>query len=1007
MRNIFLVLMLGFCSVALAQIPTTPKAVLSPNAANLGLYGEIPVSHFTGTPSIEIPLYELKTEYLNLPISLSYHASGVRPDQRPGWVGMGWSLNAGGLISRIVNDMPDEFNNPHYGSSGKEAGYYFQYSVLNSTEWNQRTRLRQVAQDIDKVIKDTAPDEFYFNFGGYQGKFLLNHKRQWVVQCDRPIQVVFDDTYLEVPFSKQGTLAEKYGYSPSFSGFTLITEDGTQYIFGGKVDAIDYSIDFFMQYEDEWIATSWYLTKIVIPNGEEITFSYERGDFTNQMMLAVYHDLESYVEKSGGFWSPEPSCSSWSTTSIASSYQGKLISPAYLSTISYMDIRISFVRSLAADMQYDQSVYRHKYQEWLDSSAPLNRHWFLPILSSENTLTDDYPDCLNKLKSYKLTAMRVTAPKTMYTSSRSTLRDISFSYKESDKLRLMLEEVRDSELVYKLEYNKPELLPGYLSNMVDHWGFYNGKQAYLNYSQYYSYREPDAEKLQYGILNKIIYPTTGYTRFEFEPHEYGKQLSLKRWESCEELSQAKMAGGLRIKRIINNSDSVNETVAKEFFYVTDFLDNRENARRSSGILGGQIKYYFTDYIVRAFNAKDVRRKMSVFSSQSVLPGCENTTGCHIGYTEVIEKRADNSFIRYHYTNFDNGHMDEPADAIIQETHTPYEPYVSKALERGHLILQESYAADGKKKKSRTITYAKSSKSDVRLVKAVYTPVCPETSICYDEGAAYRIYMYHYRVLKEEEVYYDDVGSPFITSTTYTYNKNDLLRSLTKTANGGVKVVTYKRIDEFNETVYSMMKAQHVLSPVVETEETFIPDNGQAKLIKQVRFDYVPCSLASASCFPLSTIKEKTGSAPLREVYTCHEHNMKGNPVYVTQHDGLDVVYMWNGSGRYLIAKITNVTLSDFREALLTAVGANEFIWANQLRAKLPSAHITTYQYKPGVGVVTVIEPNENEKRFEYNSRGNLETEMDGKDNILKTYYYFYAGSGMKHIPGNPDLPWGH
>ena len=83
--------------------------------------------------------------------------------------------------------MSDEFNNLHYDSSGKEAGYYFQYSVLNSAEWNQRTRLLQVAQDIDKVIKDTAPDEFYFNFGGYQGKFLLNHKRQWVVQCDRPI----------------------------------------------------------------------------------------------------------------------------------------------------------------------------------------------------------------------------------------------------------------------------------------------------------------------------------------------------------------------------------------------------------------------------------------------------------------------------------------------------------------------------------------------------------------------------------------------------------------------------------------------------------------------------------------------------------------------------------------------------------------------------------------------------------------------------------------------------
>jgi hypothetical protein len=27
-----------------------------------------------------------------------------------------------------------------------------------------------------------------------------------------------------------------------------------------------------MWYEDEWIATSWYLIKIAIPNGEEITF---------------------------------------------------------------------------------------------------------------------------------------------------------------------------------------------------------------------------------------------------------------------------------------------------------------------------------------------------------------------------------------------------------------------------------------------------------------------------------------------------------------------------------------------------------------------------------------------------------------------------------------------------------------------------------------------------------------------------------------------------------------
>ena len=38
----------------------------------------------------------------------TYHGSGVRPNQHPGWVGLEWNLNAGSCISRIVNGLPDE-----------------------------------------------------------------------------------------------------------------------------------------------------------------------------------------------------------------------------------------------------------------------------------------------------------------------------------------------------------------------------------------------------------------------------------------------------------------------------------------------------------------------------------------------------------------------------------------------------------------------------------------------------------------------------------------------------------------------------------------------------------------------------------------------------------------------------------------------------------------------------------------------------------------------------------
>ena len=81
----------------------------APNAASLGKYADIPISYNTGVPNIDLPLYEVKEGPLRLPISVSYHASGIRVGEAASWVGLGWSLNAGGLITRTVLGKPDEF----------------------------------------------------------------------------------------------------------------------------------------------------------------------------------------------------------------------------------------------------------------------------------------------------------------------------------------------------------------------------------------------------------------------------------------------------------------------------------------------------------------------------------------------------------------------------------------------------------------------------------------------------------------------------------------------------------------------------------------------------------------------------------------------------------------------------------------------------------------------------------------------------------------------------------
>ena len=87
-------------------------SIASPTAASLGKYGDFPVSYNTGLPQISIPIYTVKAGSLSLPISLSYHASGLKVQEEASWVGAGWSLNAGGMITRTVVGAADDHRAP-------------------------------------------------------------------------------------------------------------------------------------------------------------------------------------------------------------------------------------------------------------------------------------------------------------------------------------------------------------------------------------------------------------------------------------------------------------------------------------------------------------------------------------------------------------------------------------------------------------------------------------------------------------------------------------------------------------------------------------------------------------------------------------------------------------------------------------------------------------------------------------------------------------------------------
>jgi hypothetical protein len=65
-------------------------------------FQDYPINLNNGFAEITIPLFILETRSLKVPITLKYPTSGVKPPDENSWVGIGWSLDCGGMISRKV-----------------------------------------------------------------------------------------------------------------------------------------------------------------------------------------------------------------------------------------------------------------------------------------------------------------------------------------------------------------------------------------------------------------------------------------------------------------------------------------------------------------------------------------------------------------------------------------------------------------------------------------------------------------------------------------------------------------------------------------------------------------------------------------------------------------------------------------------------------------------------------------------------------------------------------------
>jgi YD repeat-containing protein len=986
-RIINTILSLTFCLLLQAQVPQSPTNLQSPNAASLGLYGEVPVSLFTGIPEISIPIFTAPDKYNGFSIGLSYHGGGVRPDQHPGWVGTNWTLMAGGCISRVEKGGCDEIVNDYY------LGYYSNSNTLDDNDLTKNNYL----------YYDTEPDEFIFSFGNYSGKFYFDRNKKLVVKCNKTITVELLSGSFTVPDELKKGRPTSWIYT--FKGFSIKTEDGTEYVFGGDQSKLEFNMEFWMQLTNQWYATAWYLAQIKYPNGKTIDFNYERGSMINQMYVSKSSGTYNLYEKNtNGIASETLKCSgTYESGAGDDKYEGYLISPIYLTSISSSDFRIDFQTGYSYELRVSNSIYNAKIdleRQKLQPNGCSNYCNFLPYFG--NLQSGTTADLIQSGLSWKyLTSIKIYN-NTQSTSTNSPLiKEFTLNYDFSNissggdpqynaNERLFLLSVTQNDGgKYNFEYYNKQLLPPYLAEKTDHWGFYNNKLAQYNRNDYFTSREPDAEAMKYGSLKKITYPTGGNTEFEFEANQYSSQTKLNRWEGLDNYSSNKIAGGLRIKKIITTPFFGQTPIVKEYFYTKNYSPTQTNGL-SSGILGGHIQYYFDNRSANAdknvgFGSVDGYYSYSCFTSQSVLPVCNNSLGNFIGYSEVVEKLSDGSFTRYKYSNFDTGNLDEIGIASIQ-TESPYQPYNSKEQERGNLLAKEVYDKNNVIKSSLSNKYKKSDSDYINNIRgnSQFQKCQGElTGTYYTEATSYKVYTYSMLLDSTKTSNYDNNGNPTLAdSVEYGYNGyNQLISKTSRTSDG--RILTNKTFYPYEikngilptiqvkdyTTFANTVIAANCLNPVIATE-SYINN----KFVKGVYNDYQ--LLSSTQPMPLlNSVYISNSDATYRNVYSCSSFDLFGNPLATTENNGAtSTSYTWGYN--YLYPTLINKN----------------------------NGQIYTYTFKPLVGMTSSTDPRNVTTSYNYDSNNRLISIVDKDNSILSKYKYMYKG-GTVTITSDTYIPY--
>ena len=261
-----------FCLQIQAQTETntfqTPNfAPKSPEAAAFLKYGEYPVDLATGVPGISIPLYTIDLKDFKMPISLDYHASGIKVNQEATWVGLGWNLNAGAQVVLSPRDDIDE-NNPNIDviPDGDAIIAYFKLHPYD----------QGAVSNLDyNLDKSRVKDMYVFSSPTVNGSFYIRN--------------FASNDVVTIP--PNAFKVELLGANRENMKFRITDPQGNVY----SLNTTEISMQ-AMTHSDHYIS-AWYVDEIKTPSNNKITFTYQDDGTLTDKSFSQRVEVKNIVER--------------------------------------------------------------------------------------------------------------------------------------------------------------------------------------------------------------------------------------------------------------------------------------------------------------------------------------------------------------------------------------------------------------------------------------------------------------------------------------------------------------------------------------------------------------------------------------------------------------------------------------------------------------------------------------------------------------------------------------